>query len=295
MMRTPLFLVAGLWLLASPVKADEAALPVRVAVIQLDSSKAGDFAAMLSYAKGAKDRGAEIVVYPEESVFGWLNPNVFYEAEPIPGRSQAAFADIAKQAGIWVAAGLAERGRQIAADPPTFEVFDSGILIDPQGHTALHYRQHNVIKNAFSECPIKYGSKGCSYTPGPLSDVEVAKTPFGRVGMLVCADAYTFDPSTLDALKTLKPNLVIVPWGVTAGTPAECGKPGFNATGFAVDAATHLKSAYVVGANSVGERPYGRFRPSFYCGTSGYATPAGKVGGVADETQDMAIFDIPVH
>jgi N-carbamoylputrescine amidase len=124
--------------------------------------------------------------------------------------------------------------------------------------------------------------------------VTVADTPFGRLGMLVCADAYTYDTSTLDALKALKPELVIIPWGVAAGSTEECGESGFNATGFAAEAAAHLKSAYVVGANAVGSRPFGRFLPSWYCGTSGYATPDGKVGAVADEEQEMAIFDIPI-
>ncbi|WP_081734972.1 carbon-nitrogen hydrolase family protein [Mesorhizobium sp. L2C084A000] len=295
MTRIAFFFLVYLCLLGSQLRADEPRPPVRVAVVQLNSSKVGDFGAMLGYAKAAKDQGAEIVVYPEEAVFGWLNPKVFYEAQPIPGQAQAAFAAIAKQAGVWVATGLAERGPQIASNPTIYEVFDSGILIDSEGRLVLHYRQHNVIKNAFSECPIKYGSQGCSYTPGPLSDVEVVETPFGRISMLVCADAYTFDTSTLDALKSLRPKLVIIPWGVTAGSAAECGKTGFNATGFAAQAAAYLGSAYVVGANSVGSRPYGRFLPSWYCGTSGYATPRGKVGGVADDEQEMAIFDIPLQ
>ena len=211
MTRILLLLPIYLGVLAGHVWADEPRPAVRVAVVQLHSSKAGDFDAMLSYAKAAKSRGAEIVVYPEEAVFGWLNPKVFYEAQPIPGKAYAAFAAIAKEAGIWVATGLAERGPQIASHPSTYEVFDSGILIDSQGRLILHYRQHNVIKNAFSECPIKYGSQGCNYTPGPLSDVEVAVTPFGRIGMLVCADAYTYDTSTLDALKSMRPELVIIP------------------------------------------------------------------------------------
>ena len=189
MTRISFFLLVYLCLLAGHVRADEPRPAVRVAVVQLPSSRAGDFDTMLSYAKAAKSRGAEIVVYPEEAVFGWLNPTVFYEAQPIPGKAHAAFAAIAKEAGIWVATGLAERGLQIASDPATYEVFDSGILLDSQGRLVLHYRQHNVITNAFSECPIKYGSQGCSYTPGPLSDVKVAETPFGRIGMLVCADA----------------------------------------------------------------------------------------------------------
>jgi len=181
---------------------------------------------MLEYAKAAKQRGAEIIIYPEEVVFGRLNPRAFYEVDPIPG---------------------------------------------------------------------DYGSNGCNYAPGPLSDVRVVATPFGRIGMLVCADAYTSDTSTIDVLKSMNPELVIVPWGVTAASQEECGEAGFNATGFAAQAATHLGSAYVIGANSVGSRPYGRFLPSWYCGTSGFATPWGKIGGLADEKQGVTIFDVPLR
>ncbi|MDP1837853.1 MAG: carbon-nitrogen hydrolase family protein [Reyranella sp.] len=267
----------------------------RIALIQLPSSKVGDFSAMLAYAKAAKSQGAQMVVFPEESAFGWLNPNVFYEAKPIPGETVDAFSAIAKEAGIWVVAGLAERGRKIATNPDTYEVYDSGIVLDSNGALILHQRQHNVIKNAFSACPATFGSEGCSYTPGRLDDARVVETMLGRLAILVCADAYTYDPSALDALKAHRPDIVIVPWGVTAGSKEECGKEDFNAAGYAAKAAAHLKSAYVVGANGVGPRPYGRFLPSWYCGTSGFATPDGQVGGVANGEQELAIFDIPIR
>lgn len=133
MTRISFFLLFYLSILASHVWGDEPSPAVRVAVVQLDSSKAGDFDTMLGFAKAAKSRGAEIVVYPEEVVFGWLNPKAFYKAQPIPGQTYTAFATIAKEAGIWVATGLAERGPQVASNPATYEVFDSGILIDSRG------------------------------------------------------------------------------------------------------------------------------------------------------------------
>ena len=281
------------WRGSCPIKIQSTA---RVAVVQLDSSKAGDYAAMTNLARQAKERGAELVIFPESSAFGWLNPEVFTQADPIPGNTSSEFAFVAISANIWVAAGLAERGPKIPGNTAAYEVYDSGLLINPKGEIVLHHRKYSVLKNAFNpkDCPAGLGKGGCSYTAGPLSDIKVAQTPFGRTAILVCADAYTYDTTALQTLKSLKPEFVIIPWGVAAGTEKDCGKEYFNATDFAAKAAKYLETAYMVGANAVGKRPYGRFLPSVYCGTSGFATPAGKIGGVADTLQEMAIFDIPV-
>ncbi len=228
-------------------------------------------------------------------MFGWLNPKVFTDAAPIPGIYSAQFAAIAMNANIWVAAGLAERGPQMGTNPDVYQAYDAGILLNPQGEIVLHHRKYAVLKNAFnpSDCPAVFGGGGCGYSAGPLSDIKTAQTPFGSTALLVCADAYTFDTTALAALKPYKPQLVIVPWGVTAGSQAECGQSGFNATGYAAQAAAYLQTAYVVGANATGPQPYGRFLPSWYCGNSGFATPSGQVGGMADGTQPIAYFEIP--
>jgi predicted amidohydrolase len=288
-----LYLVAALPAYAG---GDEQGSSVRVALVQLDASDAGNFQKIESFAKQAKQMGAELVIFPEASSFGWLNPKAFTEAEPIPGAQASKFAAVAVAAKIWVATGLEERGPKAGGGTNTFHAYDSGILINPQGEIVLHHRKHNVLKNAFDQdaCRSAFGVDECGYTPGPLSDIKIAETPFGRTAILVCADAYTYDLASLQALKAQNPEFVIVPWGVTAGTQAECGTEGFNATGYAARAAKYLATAYVLGANAVGERRYGRFRPSWYCGTSGFATPAGEVGGVADTAQSIAVFDIPI-
>ena len=111
---------------------------------------------------------------------------------------------------------------------------------------------------------------------------------------MVCSVADTFDTTVLNAVSRLRPDFVIVPWGVTAGKPSDCGASGFNATGYAAEAAKKIGSAVVVGANAVGSRTYGRFLPSVYCGHSGWATLSGEVGGETLNTKEGVVyFDLP--
>ena len=262
----------------------------RVAVVQLNASQVGDFAAMEQFVQQATSYGAQLVIFPESSVLGWLNPNVFYSAQPIPGYATSQFAAIAQRNNVWIAAGLAEQGQYIA--PGVNQAWDSGILVNPLGQLVVHHRKYQVLQNAFATCPTSYPN--CQYTQAPVSDIVVVDTPFGRTSVLVCADAYTWDTAALDYLKTLDPQVVIIPWGVGASTQSECGQPDFNATTYAAQAAAYLKSAYVIGANAQGTRPYGRFLPAVYCGNSGYANPDGTVGWVASSTQQLGIFDVPL-
>jgi len=279
---------------------DVLAETISVAVVQLQATDVGDFDKFKSLAITAKSKGAQLVIYPESSVFGWLNPAVFTEAEPIPGKYSDQFVEIAKSAKIWIAVGLAEKGPKAGAGslPNAYLAYDSGILINPQGEMILHHRKYNVLKNAFNpkDCKSILNQEQCNYIAGPLSDVTTIETPFGITSLLVCADAYIpgeYNPGdAIKKLKTLTPEFVIVPWGITAGKQSECGSKGFNATGFTAETASFLKSAFVVGANGVGTRTYGKYLPSVYCGTSGYADPTGKSVEAENPTEQLVIFNI---
>jgi len=272
----------------------------KIAAVQLQASDVGNFDKMKLLASAAKQQGAQLVIFPESSVFGWLNPAVFTEAEPIPGKFSDQFSSIAKSVNIWVAAGIEERCPKagLGSLPNAYQAYDSGILVNPQGELVLHHRKYNVLKNAFNpdDCKKILGQDQCSYTEGSLSDITTVQTPFGKTSLMVCADAYI--PSeyntglALKALKALAPKFVIVPWGITAGTQSECGTSGFNATGFASQAASFLKSAFVVGANGVGPRIYGKYLPSVYCGTSGYADPTGRSVEATNPTAELTLFTI---
>ena len=74
----------------------------RVSLVQLHSSNAGNYEEMLDAARRAKKAGAELVVFPNHRPFGWLNPKVFTEAQPIPGSISEQFSSIAMKADIWL-------------------------------------------------------------------------------------------------------------------------------------------------------------------------------------------------
>lgn len=291
--KVALVLLAGIFICSTAVWADST---LKVASIQLRTSDAGNFTKMLALVKQAKAQGAVLVIFPEESVFGWLNPAAFTKATPIPGKYSDQFAAIAKEERIWLAAGLAEQGPKAGpgSQPDAHQVYDSGILINPDGQIVLHHRQFNVIQNAFdpAACKSILGEDQCNYIPGELSDITTVSTPFGKTSILVCAEAYTYSPGeTINILKKLQPDFVIVPWGITASTISECGTHGFNATDYAAEAATYLNS-FVIGSNPVGPREYGRFLPSIYCGTSGYADPTGSGTEATQPTGEIVYFQI---
>lgn len=295
------YIARVLLLLSFSALVNAGAAPVKVAVVQLQSADVGDFEKIRSFVVQAKGQGAELVIFPESSVFGWLNPDVFTQAEPIPGLFSDQFAEIAVSESIWIAAGLAEKGPKAGQGslPNAYYAYDSGILINPRGEIVIHHRKNNVLKNAFNpeDCKRILNQDQCNYLEGPISDVTTVQTPFGKTSLLVCADAYIpgeYNPGdAIKALKSLNPEFVIVPWGITAGSESDCGNPGFNATGFASQTATFLASANVVGANGLGAREYGKYLPSLYCGASGYADPTGKAVEVENPTAPMAVFEIP--
>jgi predicted amidohydrolase len=55
--------------------------------VQSPSTDTGNFTKMQALATQAKAQGAALIIFPEASVFGWLNPAVFTQAAPIPGRA----------------------------------------------------------------------------------------------------------------------------------------------------------------------------------------------------------------
>lgn len=284
-----LFWVSGF----STVKSSESRMTV--AAVQLQASDAGNFDKMRELVKEAKDQGADLVIFPEESVFGWLNPDTFLKATPIPGKYSDEFSAMAKNENIWLAAGLAEQGPEanLGSQTEAHQVYNSGILINPDGQIVLHHRQFNVVQNSFdpSSCQQILNQNECNYLPGDLSAITAANTSFGKTSLLVCADAYAY-PSTevLDRLKELQPDFVIIFWGITASTQSECGTQGFNAVEYTKQVGLYLNNPTIVGANAIGNRCYGRFLPSVYCGMSGCFAPPRQRVEVKQLSEELLLF-----
>ena len=85
---------------------------VKVAMAQilaLDGDLAGNFVRIEHAVAEAKEKGADIVAFPESCLLGWLNPSAHQRASTIPGNDTDKLCALAKQYGIFINIGLDEK------------------------------------------------------------------------------------------------------------------------------------------------------------------------------------------
>lgn len=150
--------------------------------------------AMISAAASSQ---CDMVVLPECLDLGWTHPTAATEGAPVPGPRTERLGRAAQKHGLYVAAGLTEcSGR---------EVYNAAILLGPDGDLLLTHRKINEL--AIGRTLYGVGDR-----------LSVAETPWGRVGLLICADNFS-DASTLGrSLATMGAGLVLSPcaWAVPA-------------------------------------------------------------------------------
>jgi N-carbamoylputrescine amidase len=127
------------------------------------------------------------------------------------------------------------------------------------------------------------------YTAG--KNIEAVETEFGKIGLLICAD--THDSKILKRMATLKPDLLLVPYGYAA---AENKWPAHGRELEKVVTNTAKKTrAFVVGTNLVGEITHGPWKGRTYGGQSVAADRTGLVVIVAkDRDRDINIININI-
>lgn len=117
----------------------------------------------------AAHEGCDLVLLPETLDLAWTHPSAYSEAQPIPGKFSDFFGALARELNLWICCGLTEQ----APD----KRYNSALLIDPQGNIVLKYHKINLLEVEF---PF--------YEVG--QHVAVADTPFGKIGLNICADNY---------------------------------------------------------------------------------------------------------
>lgn len=153
--------------------ADRIPSPCRLALVQMrvePASRDENLARGLRHIDAAAAQGADIVLLPEALPLGWMDAETRDFADAIPdGPTCSAFRDAARRTGVHVCTGLVERAGH--------EVFNAAVLIGPGGDVLLHHRKLHELDIAQ---PL-YG-RG--------DRLGVARTPWGRVGLMICADAF---------------------------------------------------------------------------------------------------------
>jgi len=140
--------------------------------------------------------GASVVLLPEALDCGWCHSSALAQACGIPdGDACLRLREAAKAHHIHVCAGLIER----AGDA----LFNSAVLISPEGDVLLHHRKIN-------ELTMAHHLYACGDRLG------VAHTPLGTIGLMICADGFAPNLAVSRALGLMGAQIILSPcaWAV---------------------------------------------------------------------------------
>lgn len=206
---------------------------LRVALCQTEvgPDPAENLARIEAAVEKAAAQGAQLACFPEACVFGWVNSAAHERAEPIPGATTDRLAALAREHGMMIALGLAEKDGDVLRN--------TVVLIDVDGRLLGRHRKINTLDELMDP----------PYAPGADASASVFDTCFGRIGLLICAD--TFVDAHVQELAAQRPELVIVPYGWAAPTEAW---PDHGASLHAWIANTaRVCNAPVIGVDSTGQ------------------------------------------
>ena len=164
---------------------------------------------MEKWIKQAKDEGADLVMFGELSVSGYLldttglrhpgsgSSEHYKRAEAVPGSAVRRLEEIAKRHGIYIAAGMGDLQAGV--------VYNSFFIISPDGYVGKQRKLHIPI----AEYPY-YGAG----TESHVFDLE-----FCKLGISICFDNWFPETSRILALKgaevILSPWMWIIPYDVS--------------------------------------------------------------------------------
>jgi predicted amidohydrolase len=141
---------------------------------------------------------AQIALLPECCDLGWTDPSSHTLAEPVPdGATFRVLADAARRSAIYVCSGLVERSDTC--------VYNSAVLIGPDGNMLLHHRKINEL-----DIGHEYYAQG--------DRLGVIQTKFGCIGLMICADAFARGETITRALGYLGADVILSPcaWAMEA-------------------------------------------------------------------------------
>ena len=158
--------------------------------------KAENLARATEMVSQAAKEGAQVVLLPEALTLGWMHPSATTLADEIPGgESFEALSKAARDAAVHVCMGLVERSES--------KIYNSAVLIGPAGKLLARHRKINELEIAHD-----------LYAVG--DHLQVAQTEFGKMGIMICADAFIRGQVISRSLAAMGAQVILSPcaWAV---------------------------------------------------------------------------------
>ena len=173
----------------------------KLAMIQMrvePGDKPGNLRHAADLVAQAAAQGAQVVVLPEAMPLGWTDSSTRELADEIPdGETCRLLRELATKHRLHLCSGVVERAGE--------QVFNSAVLISPDGRVLLHHRKLNELDIAH----------GC-YAQGDR--LAVAHTSLGCFGVMICADAFAPGQVISRTLGLMGADIILSPcaWAVPA-------------------------------------------------------------------------------
>ncbi|MCX7823810.1 MAG: hypothetical protein N2260_10280 [Syntrophobacterales bacterium] len=183
---------------------------------------------LLELLNRAIEEGAKIIVMPEMAISGYSfrsRNDILLYAESERGLTVSWLTQIAKKASIYICFGMAER------DENTGILYNSAFVIGPEGKILCRYRKISAESRW-----------ACAGNPNQNNTFE---TPWGRMGILICADSYYGLITRCTAIRGARLIIIIANWPPSGLDPRElwraraienglflvaCNRAGFDLT-----------------------------------------------------------------
>lgn len=203
-----------------------------------DGDKQHNLESSLSFIRRAAGEGADLVVLPELANTGCglaSRQSALGLSEPIPdGETVQAWTALAGELGIYIVGGVLEREGDT--------LYNSAVLAGPDSFG--RYRKTHL-----------WDSEKLTYKPG--RDLPVFQTPLGRIGMLICYDAWFAEAARTLALHAA--DIICVPSSTPDDWVPDAQRRG-GLTMLNIHSIAHANAnrIFVAAANRVGDGYQGR-------------------------------------
>ncbi len=135
----------------------------------------------------AKEQGADLAIFPEMSLTGYVIRDQFYElAETIPGPTVERVEALAKKTGMHVIFGMPELSEKTRAT-----VFNTAVFVGPEGLIGKYRKMYLPTHSVFEE--KRY------FRPG--YQTAAFQTDLGNIGLCICYDLFFPEVPRLIRLK----------------------------------------------------------------------------------------------
>lgn len=225
----------------------------------------------------AKNENCQIVVLPETIDFAWTHPSSLKEAKEIPGEYSNLFCQWAKENDIYVCVGLTEKRGD--------KNYNTAFIINNEGEIILKHSKINLLTVEF---PF--------YEVG--QNLGVVDTPFGKLGLNICADNYKESTHIAKTLASMGADIILSPSSWTVDHFVKEDEDPYKDKWFSpLHHVCHYFNTVIVSVTSVGYIVGGPYEGKKMVGCSLVVGPKGliKQGLFNEFAGELTTVEVPLN